>query len=153
MTPLPPPATAPTVCVIDSGIQEGHVLLEPAIDKTSSFSFLPDRPHSDVADFVRPGGHGTRVAGAVLYGETVVRSGEVPLELWIENARILDDDCRLPVELFPPAAMREVIEKFHLGPRGTRIFNHSINAASPCRTRHMSAWAAEMDAPVKSTTC
>lgn len=146
MTPLPPSETAPTVCVIDSGIQEGHALLEPAIDKVSSFCFLPDRLQSDVADYVRPGGHGTRVSGAVLYGESVVRSGDVPLEFWIQNARILDEDCRLPIELFPPAAIRKVIEKFHLGPRTTRIFNHSINAASPCRTRHMSAWAAEMDA-------
>src|SRR5207249_598471 len=27
----------------------------------------------------------------------------------------------------------------------TRIFNHSVNAFGPCRTRHMSAWAAEID--------
>lgn len=146
MTPLPPDADAPTVCVIDSGIQEEHILLEPAIDKENSYCFLPGRSHSDIADYVRPGGHGTRVAGAVLYKETVIRSGETPLEFWIQNARILDDDCRLPVELFPPAAIREVVERFHLGPRGTRIFNHSINVAAPCRTRHMSAWAAEMDA-------
>ena len=146
MTPLPPDEGAPAVCVIDSGIQEAHILLEPAIDKESSHCFLPGRLHSDIADYVRPGGHGTRVAGAVLYKETVVRSGEIPLEFWIQNARILDDDCRLPVELFPPAAIREVVERFHLGPKGTRIFNHSINVAAPCRTRHMSAWAAEMDA-------
>jgi hypothetical protein len=35
----PPSATAPVVCVIDSGIQEEHLLLEPAIDKTK-FSLL-----------------------------------------------------------------------------------------------------------------
>src|SRR5262249_4707392 len=32
------------------------------------------------------------------------------------------------------------------GPRRTRLFNQSINTAAPCRTRHMSAWAAEIDA-------
>src|SRR5690606_535798 len=34
---------------------------------------------------------------------------------------------------------------YHDGPRNTRIFNHSINADAPCRTQHMSAWAAEID--------
>ena len=41
--------------------------------------------------------------------------------------------------------LRSVIERYHFGPRRTRIFNHSINAVAPCRLRHMSAWAAEID--------
>ena len=59
--------------------------------------------------------------------------------------RVLDDDNKLPETLFPPALLRSVVERYHLGPRRTRIFNHSINAAAPCRLRHMSAWAAEID--------
>ena len=35
----PPAASAPTVCVIDSGIQEGHRWLEPAIDSETSRAF------------------------------------------------------------------------------------------------------------------
>ena len=51
----------------------------------------------------------------------------------------------MPVELFPPEALRAAVRRNHEGPRGTRIFNHSINATSGCRLRHMSAWAAEID--------
>jgi hypothetical protein len=141
----PPAASAPTVCVIDSGIQEEHFLLEPGIDKDSSHCFLPNTQASDVADYVRPGGHGTRVAGAVLHDEKIPTEGNVPLEAWVQNARILDADCNLPKELFPPAVLREVVKRYHEGNRHTRIFNHSINADAPCRTRHMSAWAAEID--------
>jgi hypothetical protein len=141
-----PPSDAPTVCVIDSGIQEEHILLEPAIDHDTSHCFLPGHPIDDIGDSVRPGGHGTRVAGAVLYGESVPKSGGHTLPFRVQNARVLDEACRMPVELFPPAAIREVVERFHNGPRGTRLFNQSINAAAPCRTRHMSAWAAEIDA-------
>ena len=130
---LEPPANQfPTVCVIDSGIQEGHVLLEPAMDKPSSYCFLPDRP-TDVADYVRPGGHGTRVAGAVLFGETIPKSGSFALPCWIQNARVLDDDGKLPTSLFPPALIRAVVERFRQGPRMTRLFNHSINATCHCR--------------------
>ncbi len=142
---LPPDPTAPTVCVIDSGIQEEHFLLEPGVDKDTSHCFLTGVSDSDVADYVRPGGHGTRVAGAVLHGEVLQKSGEVALECWVQNARVLDDDCRMPVTMFPAAVLREVVKRYHEGKRKTRIFNHSVNADAPCRTRHMSAWAAEVD--------
>jgi Subtilase family len=145
VTLLPPLAEAPTVCVIDSGIQEEHLLLEPAIDRDNSHNFLPGLSPDDIGDYVPPGGHGTRVAGAVLYGESVPKNDLHTLPFWVQNARVLDNSGRMPVELFPPAAIRAVVERFHLGPRRTRLFNQSINVAAPCRTRHMSAWAAEID--------
>lgn len=144
LTLVAPHSSMPTVCVIDSGIQESHLLLEPGIDKPSSLCFLPGAV-TDVADHVRPSGHGTRVAGAVLHGEEVPKAGTVQLEAWVQNARVLNNDCDMPKELFPPAVLREVIHKYHLGSRKTRIFNHSINADAPSRNVHMSAWAAEID--------
>lgn len=146
-TPLPPDPSAPSVCVIDSGIQEEHRLIECSIDKATSFCFLPPPvSSSDVSDYIRPGGHGTRVAGAILYGETVRRDIEYQLPFWIQNARVLDAAGYLPTKLFPAALLRQVVDRFHLGPRKTRIFNHSINADCHCRLRHMSAWAAQIDA-------
>lgn len=141
----PPSANAPAVCVIDSGIQEGHFWLEPAIDKASSSCFLPNSPATDVADYVPGGGHGTRVAGAVVHGESIPTDGAVPLRVWVQNARITDADGILPKEMFPPSVLRAVVSQYHEGSRRTRLFNHSINADSPCRIGHMSAWAAEID--------
>ena len=143
--PIAPDANAPAVCVIDSGIQEAHTLIQPAIDQTTSHCFLPGKNPDDVSDSVAPGGHGTRVAGAVLYGESVAKDGTPQLPFWIQNARVLDENNSMPVEMFPPQAVRAAVERFHHGPRHTRIFNHSINGNTPCRTRYMSAWAAEID--------
>ncbi len=140
-----PDENAPAVCVVDSGIQEEHIWLEPGIDKQSSHCFLPNVSDTNVADYVPPGGHGTRVAGAVLHGEDIPKTGVVHLKTWVQNARVLDENCGMPQEMFPPAVLREVVKRYHDGPRNTRIFNHSINADGPCRTRHMSAWAAEID--------
>jgi hypothetical protein len=145
VAPIPPDPDAPAVCIVDSGIQEGHFLLQPGIDQATSHCFLPDQDPMAVADEVRAGGHGTRVAGAVLYGEDVPADGSPKLPFWIQNARVLDAQNAMPVELFPPEALRKVVEHFNNGPRATRIFNHSINANSYCRTRYMSAWAAEID--------
>lgn len=142
---LPPNDDAPAVCVIDSGIQEAHVLLEPAVDQASSLCFLQGTAADDVADYVKPGGHGTRVAGALLYGEEIATGADFQLPFWIQNARVLDQDNRMPVELFPPEALRAVVRRFREGAKKTRIFNHSINATASCRTRYMSAWAAEID--------
>lgn len=145
LTITPPAQNAPVVCVIDSGIQEEHLFLEPAIDKESSHCFLPDTAPTEVADYVVNGGHGTRVAGAVLYADDIPEDGTVESQTWIQNARVLNADCKLPEEVLPPALIREVIQHYHLGNRQTRIFNHSINSDAPCRTKHMSAWAAEID--------
>lgn len=144
-TPLPPLESAPTVCIIDSGIQEQHAWLAPAVDAPSSRSFLPGKSATDVADEVTNGGHGTRVAGAVLYGEQVPDSGTPSLPCWVQNARVLDAANRLPDKLFAPAALRQVVEHFQNSARGTRIFNQSINAQAACRLKHMSAWAAAID--------
>jgi hypothetical protein len=143
--PTAPDDNAPAVCVIDSGIQEAHTLLQPAVDQATSYCFLPGKLPNEVSDLVAPGGHGTRVAGAVLYGENVAQDGTSQLPFWIQNARVLDENNSMPVEMFPPEAVRAVVERFHQGARQTRIFNHSINASAPCRTRYMSAWAAEID--------
>lgn len=145
LTVNPPAQGAPAVCVIDSGIQEGHVLLEPAIDKPSSRCFLPNTATTDVADKVVNGGHGTRVAGAILYADDIREEGTVNCETWIQNARILNHENKLPEEVLPPALIRDVVQHYHNGPRQTRIFNHSVNADAPCRQKHMSAWAAEID--------
>lgn len=140
-----PDPNAPAVCVIDSGIQEKHMLLANAVDSEASHCFLPGHESTDIGDHVRPGGHGTRVAGAVLYGEQIPIEGTAQSPCWIQNARVLDESCKMPVELFPPVALRATIERYHRGRRKTRIFNHSINAYGFCRTRYMSAWAAEID--------
>lgn len=146
VTPIAPDTDAPAVCVIDSGIQEGHLLLLPAIDQASSHCFLPGKTASDVGDYVAGGGHGTRVAGAVLYGEEVAKAGTPKLPFWIQNARVLDDNNCMPEEVFPAEAIRTAVERYHFGSRTTRIFNHSINAYGYCRLRYMSSWAAEIDA-------
>lgn len=140
-----PAVNAPAVCVIDSGIQENHQLLRPAIDAAHSRCFLPGVAATDVADYVAPGGHGTRVAGAVLYPREVPKTGTAPAICWLQNARILDQNNNIPTALFPPLALRQVITHFRAGARRTRLFNHSIAANIACRQTRMSVWAAEID--------
>ena len=139
---LPPGANYGAICIIDSGIQEEHRLLAPAIDQNKSISFIP----GDIAtaDIVGNGGHGTRVAGAVLYPSGIPRNGDYQLPCFIQNARVLvlsGGQAILPETLYPPKLMEDIVTHFD----GTRIFNMSINSSSPCKLIHMSQWASTID--------
>jgi hypothetical protein len=134
---------APKVCVIDSGIQERHSLLRAAIDFNNSRSWV-FRDTDTTADLVRNGGHGTRVAGAILYPKNIPNQGRQQAICWLQNARILNSQNQLSPELFPPDILDEIIEFYHKQIK-TRIFNHSITGSVPCRTVYMSAWSAAID--------
>ncbi len=138
-----PPMNAPAVCVIDSGIQQRHPFLKPAIDESTSRSWIGNP--SDVADYVANGGHGTSVAGAILYPVQIPRHGDFHFHCWIQNARVLDQNKGMPARLFPPKIVTEIVNHFYNTEKNTRIFNHSINSNHPCRKVHMSAWAAQLD--------
>jgi hypothetical protein len=138
-----PESNAPRVCVIDSGIQERHSLLKVAIDSQNSRSWVPGEIHK-TADYVGNGGHGTRVAGAVLYPISIPHNGSESAICWIQNARVLDEKCELSERLFPPNLLTEIVEIYQTQ-AGTRLFNHSISASVPCKTRYMSAWASAID--------
>lgn len=140
---IPPVEDAATVCVIDSGIQEGHVYLTTAIKHDLSKCFLPSR--SDIVDQVEDGGHGTRVTGAILYPNGVSGiSGQYELPCYIANARVLDENCKMPDILLPSKIIGEIVKKYAIE-NGIRLFNHSIAASYPCLTKYMSSWAATID--------
>lgn len=60
----PPPDGAPTICVIDTGVAAGHPLIAPGLAGAWAFD---DRWGVD--DHEPHGGHGTAMAGLVLYGD------------------------------------------------------------------------------------
>lgn len=141
---LQPTIDAPIVCIIDSGIEEGHRYLAPAILEKDSICLL--RHTDDVFDYVKEGGHGTRVCGAVLYPDQIPIDGEYQLPCWIRNVRILDDTNIMPNNLIPPCVIKNVVNRFYVGAKDkSRLYNHSVGSFSPCRLMHMSAWAAEID--------
>lgn len=140
---VPPKEDAATVCIIDSGIQEGHAYIAQAVKPELSKCFLPAR--TDVADQVSDGGHGTRVAGAVLYPNGVSSiKGQYELPCYIASARILDENCGMPRTLLPSKIIGEIVKEYAVD-NGIRLFNHSVSAMYPCLTKYMSSWAATID--------
>lgn len=146
LTILPPDEDAPIVVVIDSGIQEGHKYIRPAVLQGDSKCYVKGK--TSVADEVGNGGHGTRVAGAILYPFEIPRSGTYKLPCFIRNARVLDETNghSIQISLFPPLTIKAVVKEFAIdSTRKTKIFNHSVAEISSCEIEHMSPWATEMD--------
>lgn len=136
---IPPNENAVKVCIIDSGIQENHRLIEPAIDSANSRSYVDG--DSTTADYVRQSGHGTKVAGAVLYPQSIPKTGQVQLEHFVQNARILNANNSIPSNKFEPKLMEEIVSDYS----DTRIFNLSVATNHSYSGTHMPAWAAALD--------
>lgn len=136
---IPPDQNSPRVCVIDSGIQEGHKLLASAIDGGLSISYVPN--DEDSFDKVSNGGHGTRVAGALLFPNGINGDKNVQAPFWVQNARILNDQNKVDSNLNEADLMKMVVQRF----KDTRIFNLSISNAKPVHHVHMPLWSATID--------
>jgi len=134
-----PDINAPEVGVIDSGIMEGNRYLSPAIREENSISYVPN--DASTADQVIRGGHGTKVAGAILYPKGLTQTpSPYQLPCFVRNLRVLDSNNELTVSS-PANLMQRVVEENE----DCSIFNLSISSNSPYRKRHMSLWAAVLD--------
>ena len=136
---IAPDNTAAKVCIIDSGIQENHRLIQSAIDTANSRSYLDG--DASTADYFKPSGHGTKVAGAVLYPISIPKEDKVKLESIIQNARILDSENRIATSRFEPKLMQQIIADYP----ETRIFNLSVAENSAYFGTHMPSLAASID--------
>ncbi|GBU20587.1 hypothetical protein R80B4_00465 [Fibrobacteres bacterium R8-0-B4] len=142
---------SPIVCVIDSGIQENHRYLSSAILSSESVCLIHGETsvNDEYGKDGTTGGHGTRVAGAVLYHNDIPLSGSYTLPCFIRNVRILDSNNQLPIDANPSQTISEVIKRFVVDTSAkSKIFNHSIGEIRPFdgeEFKHMSTWAAKID--------
>ena len=141
---LAPKKESPSICVIDSGVQENHRWLAAAVVKKFSRCFIPGVDVNDVADYVRGGGHGTRVAGACLYSDSIVKEDSFEAPFWLLNARILDENNELLAKIFPAEMLYQIVS-YYKEKCGTRIFQHSVGSNWCCRLSRMSIWASAID--------
>jgi hypothetical protein len=140
----PVDGSAPQICIIDSGIIEGHPLLEGAIVSARSKAYPPRLGPPIPAARTAAARHGTGVAGVALYGDLarcVTSKTFEPAALLI-NARILDDEADLDPDRMP--YVRDIVEELAAT---CRIFNLSLGL-EPAGAA-LSPYAADLDALVR----
>jgi len=124
------PATGPLACVVDSGVVSGHPLSRGTIVEEMDFNSGEGTP-------VDRNGHGTEVAGFIVYGNVVRRlvNNEWNPQVRLCSAKVLrhranlidptDGYAEFPEEERVEEQLQQAIEYFHRE-RGCRVFNLSI---------------------------
>lgn len=144
-TVLAPPTTAPVVGLVDSGLTSGHPLLEPAILASEALHRSFDgRSHDEY-------GHGTALAGLILYGDVLAaaRAGRFEPAFWLASVRVLDHEGYEPenantVRLISDA-IRHLVEEWEC-----RVINLSFgDPSSPYIGGKTSALAAALDTAIR----
>jgi hypothetical protein len=145
----PPKKATPAVTVLDSGVTQGHPLLQEAIDPEDVHAIDPAwGGHDDGGS--RPG-HGTEMAGLALYGDLIpllAGSEQLALTHRLESVKILPPRGKKP---HPPDNWGSVTA---LGvsypevaqPKRRRVFSMAITAADQRDRGQPTSWSAAIDA-------
>lgn len=153
--PLPPvPSDGPLACVVDSGVTAGHPLLRDIVIEEADF----DSGEGTATDL---NGHGTQVAGLVVYGDIARR---LPGNEWLPqvslcSAKVLRNDpnaldpsspdATFPVEERVEGQLKRAIEYFRREHR-CRVFNLSIGHVDrPYTGGRQLPWAEVLDELVR----
>lgn len=141
----PPPADAPAVCVLDTGVTRGHLLLEASLDAVDCHTCDPTWGSHDHH------GHGTEMAGLALHGDlTPVLAGteKVVLRHRLESVKILPPDgypANAP-ELYGAVTAEAASRAEIQAPTRRRTFSMSIAATDERDRGQPTSWSAAVDA-------
>ncbi len=139
----PAPRDAPAACILDTGVNRGHVLLEHSLVDEDMHSCVPAwGTHDDE-------GHGTEMAGVALYGDlkaALEGSHQVRITHRLESVKVLppsgDNDPDLYGALTAEAVARTEIQ----APKRDRVFSLAITAKPDGIPGTPTSWSAAVDA-------
>jgi hypothetical protein len=140
-----PPEHAPAVCVLDTGINRGHPLLEPYLARTDLHAC---HPAWDVADH---DGHGTEMAGLALYGNLAPICGDtaqLTLRHRLESVKILPPPGHAPntPDLYGAVTAIAASTVELAAPQRQRCFSISVGADADGERGQPTSWSAAIDA-------
>jgi hypothetical protein len=128
----PPPADAPTVCILDTGVNREHPLLAPALAPEDTKAVDPTWGTHDDGGGPRYKGHGTEMAGLALYGDlTPVLGATTPVRLHhrLESVKILPPRGRNPPELYGAITADAVSQVESQAPYRRRCFSMAVTGS------------------------
>lgn len=134
----------PHICLLDSGVNRGHPLLEPLIAPNDMHSAKPAGRTDDTAN------HGTGMAGLAAYGDlTEALESNFSIEIGhrLESVRLVDGaganpgSASLHASLFSDAVARPEI----VSPYRQRIFCSAVTASDYRDRGRPSSWSSAVD--------
>ena len=146
---VPPPANAPAVCILDTGVTRAHPLLQAAIDETAATAVDPAWGGHDNGGGPGDRGHGTEMAGLALYGDLVAPLvAPTPLQLRhrLESVKILPPNGANDPDLYGAITAQAVARPEINAPHRSRVFSLAVTTTDQRDRGRPTSWSAAIDA-------
>lgn len=138
----PPPADAPVVGLLDTGLNHGHPLIQPLIDPDADLhTYKPQWGTNDAWP------HGTWMAGLALYGDlapVLEANGDVVMEHGLQSVKLINRPDPHDPDLYG-AVTTEGVNRLEAANQRHRIYCMAITAEETGQGRP-SSWSAAVDA-------
>ena len=145
----PSGADAPAVCVLDSGVNRGHPLLEELIAVADATAVDPAWGSHDDGGGPASMGHGTAMAGLAAYGDlatAIERNATIELRHCLESVKILPPTGANPPELYGAITSQAVSRPEITAPARRRSFSLAVTATDERDRGEPTSWSAAIDA-------
>lgn len=140
---MPAEDNAPAICILDTGVNRGHPLLEASLGVSHQFAYLSAWGLNDLQ------GHGTEMAGVALYGnvtQALASRSNVVLTHQLESAKILPPTGENPPELYGVITADATAQAEIAAPNRERLYLLAISAPDQRDRGIPTSWSAEIDA-------
>lgn len=138
------PDNPPSVCLLDTGLNEQHPLLQPVADPADMHSYNKSAWGTDDRD-----GHGTNMAGLAAYGdltEPLAHNDPIELTHRIESVKIIPAPGNHNDKRLYGAITRESIGRVEIDPNRKRVYCMAVTTPDGRDRGKPSSWSATVDA-------
>jgi len=131
------------ISILDTGVNNGHILLNPVLSDEDCKSFNPSWTVSDLA------GHGTNMSGVVAYGElkeALMGRDNIKINHRLESLKIIPDKGHNPPELYGDITGQIISNAIIDNPNRQRIICMAVTAPNyQSDDGRPSSWSASID--------
>lgn len=135
---------AVAICILDTGVNNGHPLLQPILPDRNLDSFNPSWGNGDGERF----GHGTQMAGLAGYGDLqkhLSARDRIQIFHQLESVKMLNRNNHHEKHLYGQVTVECVSRAVVLGPSRNRILCMAITAEDTRDSGRPSSWSASVD--------
>ncbi len=140
---------APAVCVLDTGVNRSHPLLENVIAPDDAMAVDPAWGAHDDGGGPSNMGHGTEMAGLAAYGDlatAIELHGAIELRHCVESVKILPPIGENPPDLYGAITSQAVSRPEINAPQRKRSFSLAVTATDERDRGEPTSWSAAIDA-------